>query len=120
MVATALHGVDWSTWPQVAQVAVLVGLAALLAALMSNTGTAALLIPIAIQLFPSASMPILVAMGCSFGIPFIISTPPNAMVAGEGGVDSSDLLRVGLPLMALGCGVITLTGPWVLRFFGLP
>lgn len=119
VVATALRGVDWSTWPQLAQAGVLVTLSALLAALMSNTGTAALLIPIAVQLFPSASMPILVAVGCSFGIPFVISTPPNAMVAGEGGVDSTDLLRVGIPLMVIGCLVVTLTGPWVLRLFGL-
>jgi sodium-dependent dicarboxylate transporter 2/3/5 len=120
VVATALGGVDWSAWPQVAQVGLLVGLAAVLSALMSNTGTSALLIPISIQLFPSASIPILVAVGCSFGIPFVISTPPNAMVAGEGGVDSSDMIRVGMPLMVLGCLVITLTGPWVLRLFGLP
>jgi sodium-dependent dicarboxylate transporter 2/3/5 len=120
VVATALGGVDWSAWPQLAQVGLLVSLAALLASLMSNTGTAALLIPISVQLFPSASMPILVAVGCSFGIPFIISTPPNAMVAREGGVDSSDLLRLGLPLMVLGCLVVALTGAWVLRLFGLP
>jgi len=120
VVATALHGVDWSAWPQVAQVGLLVSLAALLSAVMSNTGTAALLIPIAVQLFPSASMPVLVAVGCSFGIPFVISTPPNAMVAGEGGVESSDLLRLGLPLMVLGCLVVALTGPLVLRIFGLP
>jgi sodium-dependent dicarboxylate transporter 2/3/5 len=119
VVATALSGVDWSAWPQLAQAGVLVSLAAVLSALMSNTGTAALLIPIAVQLFPSASMPILVAVGCSFGIPFVISTPPNAMVAGEGGVDSSDLLRIGLPLMVLGCVVVILTGPWILRLFGL-
>jgi sodium-dependent dicarboxylate transporter 2/3/5 len=117
VVATALGGVDWSAWPQVAQVGLLVGLAAVLAALMSNTGTAALLVPISLQLFPSASMPILVAIGCSFGIPFTISTPPNAMAAGEGGVDSWDLLRVGLPLMVLGCLLVALTGPWVLHFF---
>ncbi|MDY7228228.1 SLC13 family permease [Hyalangium rubrum] len=120
VVATALGGVDWSAWPQVAQVGLLVALAAVLSALMSNTGTSALLIPISLQLFPSASIPVLVAMGCSFGIPFVISTPPNAMVAGEGGVESSDMMRLGLPLMALGCLVITLTGPWVLRLFGLP
>lgn len=120
VVSTALGGVDWSTWPQVAQVGVLVVLAAVLSAVMSNTGTSALLIPISLQLFPSASIPVLVALGCSFGVPFVISTPPNAMVMGEGGVDSSDLLRVGLPLMVLGCLVITLTGPWVLRLFGLP
>ncbi|HEX8705955.1 MAG TPA: SLC13 family permease [Myxococcaceae bacterium] len=119
VVATALGGVDWSAWPQVAQVGLLVALAAGLSALMSNTGTSALLIPISLQLFPSASVPVLVAVACSFGIPFVISTPPNAMVAGEGGVDSSDMLRVGLPLMVLGCLLITLTGPWVLRLFGL-
>ena len=120
VVASALGGVDWSAWPQVAQVGLLVALAALLSAVMSNTGTSALLIPISLQLFPSASIPVLVAVACSFGIPFVISTPPNAMVAGEGGVDSSDMLRVGLPLMVLGCLLITLTGPWVLRLFGLP
>jgi solute carrier family 13 (sodium-dependent dicarboxylate transporter), member 2/3/5 len=120
VVATALGGVDWSAWPLVAQVGVLVALAAVLSALMSNTATSALLIPISLQLFPSASLPILVALGCSFGIPFVISTPPNAMVAGEGGVDSSDLLYVGLPLMGVGCLLITFTGPWVLRLFGLP
>lgn len=120
VVATALGGMDWSAWPQVAQVGLLVALAAVLSAVMSNTGTSALLIPIAVQLFPSAATPILVAMGCSFGIPFVISTPPNAMVAGEGGVASSDLLRLGLPLMGVGCVLITLTGPWVLRLFGLP
>jgi sodium-dependent dicarboxylate transporter 2/3/5 len=120
VVASALGGVDWSAWPQVAQAGLLVALAASLAALMSNTGTSALLIPISLQLFPSASVPILVAVACSFGIPFVISTPPNAMVAGEGGVDSSDMLRVGLPLMVLGCLLVTLTGPWVLRLFGLP
>jgi sodium-dependent dicarboxylate transporter 2/3/5 len=120
VVATALGGMDWSAWPQVAQVGLLVALAAVLSALMSNTGTSALLIPISLQLFPSASIPVLVAVACSFGIPFVISTPPNAMVAGEGGVDSSDMLRVGMPLMVLGCLAITLTGPWVLRLFGLP
>jgi sodium-dependent dicarboxylate transporter 2/3/5 len=120
LVTAALAHLDWSDWPRTAQLGLLVVLAATLSALMSNTGTAALLIPLSLQLFPGASTPILVAIGCSFGIPFIISTPPNAMVAGEGGVDAGDLLRVGVPLMVLGCLLVSLTGPAVLRLFGLP
>jgi sodium-dependent dicarboxylate transporter 2/3/5 len=119
LVARALAGADFSGWPVTAQLGVLVVVAAVLSALMSNTGTAALLIPLAMQLHPAASTPILVALGCSFGIPFVISTPPNAMAAGEG-LDSSELLRLGIPLMLAGCLLVSLTGPRVLRLFGLP
>ncbi|MCP3137712.1 SLC13 family permease [Pyxidicoccus xibeiensis] len=119
LVAGALAGADLGGWPVAAQLAGLVVVAAVLSALMSNTGTAALLIPLALQLQPAASTSILVAMGCSFGIPFVISTPPNAMAAGEG-LDSSELLRVGIPLMLAGCLLVSLTGATVLHLFGLP
>ena len=119
LVARALAGADFSGWPVTVQLGMLVVVAAVLSALMSNTGTAALLIPLAMQLHPSASTPILVALGCSFGIPFVISTPPNAMAAGEG-LDSSELLRLGIPLMLAGCLLVGLTGTTVLRLFGLP
>jgi sodium-dependent dicarboxylate transporter 2/3/5 len=119
LVAQALAGADFTGWPRAAQLGMLVAVAAVLAALMSNTGTAALLIPLALQLVPGASTPILVAMGCSFGIPFVISTPPNAMAAGEG-LEAGELLRLGLPLMLAGCLLVSLTGPAVLRLMGLP
>ncbi|QSQ25461.1 anion permease [Pyxidicoccus parkwayensis] len=119
LVARALAGSDLGGWPVTVQLAVLVVAAALLSALMSNTGTAALLIPLAVQIHPAASTPILVALGCSFGIPFVISTPPNAMAAGEG-LASPELLKLGLPLMVAGCLLVSLTGPMVLRLFGLP
>ncbi|MCE9670450.1 anion permease [Myxococcus stipitatus] len=119
LVARALEGAGLSDWPREARLGALVAVAALLSALMSNTGTAALLIPLASALEPSASTPVLVAMGCSLGIPFAISTPPNAMVSGEG-LRASELLRLGLPLMLAGCLLVSLTGPRVLRLFGLP
>ncbi|HZI09783.1 MAG TPA: SLC13 family permease [Myxococcus sp.] len=119
LVAQALAGADFTGWPRTAQLGMLVTVAAVLAALMSNTGTAALLIPLALQLVPGASTPVLIAMGCSFGIPFVISTPPNAMAAGEG-LDAGELLRLGLPLMLAGCLLVSLTGPAVLRLLGLP
>jgi len=119
LVARALDGAGLSDWPRELRLGALVAVAAVLSALMSNTGTAALLIPLASALEPSASTPVLVAMGCSLGIPFAISTPPNAMVSGEG-LRASELLRLGLPLMLAGCLLVSLTGPRVLRLFGLP
>jgi sodium-dependent dicarboxylate transporter 2/3/5 len=53
---------------------------AILSALMSNTAAVVLLIPIATVLIPAPSTAILIAVSASFGVPFLISTPPNAMV----------------------------------------
>ncbi len=93
---------------------------ATLSALMSNTATAVLLIPLAYALIPLPSTAILVAIAASFGIPFAISTPPNAMVFGEGGVKFSDLFLPGIILMAAGCLLVSLTGRSVLNFVGIP
>ena len=93
---------------------------ALLSALMSNTATAVLLIPLAGALMPEPSTAILIAVAASFGMPFIISTPPNAMAHGEGGVRSSDLFYPGVVIMLLGCAVVSLTGRAVLNFVGIP
>jgi len=92
--------------------------AALLSALMSNTATAALLIPIALRLDPSPAGAILVAIATSLGVPFVVSTPPNAMVVGEG-VQGRDLLRVGLVVMIGGVLLVALTGKHVLALFAL-
>lgn len=87
--------------------------AALLSALMSNTATAALLIPIAIAVDPSPHGAIVVAVATSLGVPFVISTPPNAMVIGEG-AKGRDLLMPGLAIMLFGVPLVALTGPYVL------
>jgi sodium-dependent dicarboxylate transporter 2/3/5 len=78
-----------------------------------------MLIPLAGSIDPSPSTAILIAIAASMGIPFVISTPPNAMVYGEG-VRSSDLLVPGLILMILGCLLVALTGPFVMRLMGIP
>jgi len=93
---------------------------ATLSALMSNTATAVLMIPLAYALIPVPSTAIMVAIAASFGIPFAISTPPNAMVFGEGGVKFSDLFLPGIILMAAGCLLVSLTGRSVLNFAGIP
>jgi sodium-dependent dicarboxylate transporter 2/3/5 len=115
----AAASVPWDQVPHLALILMLCFASALLSALMSNTATATMLIPLAASLDPSPSTAILIAIAASFGIPFVISTPPNAMVYGEGGIRSSDLLSPGLVLMILGCLLVALTGPFVLRFIGI-
>ncbi len=93
---------------------------AILSSLMSNTATVVMLIPLANALIPSPSTAILIAVSASFGMPFIVSTPPNAMVFGEGGVKFGDLFRPGIVLMLVGCLLVSLTGRAVLNFAGIP
>lgn len=93
---------------------------ALLASLMSNTATAVLLIPLAYALVPFPSTAILIAVSASFGIPFVISTPQNAMAYGEGGVKFGDMFWPGIGLMIVGCLVVSLTGRAILNFAGIP
>jgi solute carrier family 13 (sodium-dependent dicarboxylate transporter), member 2/3/5 len=111
--------IPWAQAAPLTRLLVVCFLSALLSALMSNTATAAMLIPLAGSIDPSPSTAILIAIAASMGIPFVISTPPNAMVYGEG-VRSSDLLVPGLILMILGCLLVALTGPFVMRLMGIP
>ncbi|HEX7176349.1 MAG TPA: DASS family sodium-coupled anion symporter [Pyrinomonadaceae bacterium] len=120
VVTAVAAALPWEQAPQLVRVLVLCSASAMLSALMSNTATVTMLIPLAASLDPSPSTAILIAVAASLGMPFVISTPPNAMVYGEGGVKSSDLLLPGLVLMILGCLVVGLTGPYVLKFIGIP
>jgi len=87
---------------------------------MSNTAAATMLIPLAAGIDPAPSTAILIAVSASLGIPFVISTPPNAMIYGEGGVTFGDLAIPGFILMVLGCILVSTTGPTVLNLAGIP
>ncbi|MCX5661045.1 MAG: SLC13 family permease [Planctomycetota bacterium] len=93
---------------------------AMLSAVASNTAMAAILIEVGKGINPSPSFAILIAMAASMGVPFVISTPPNAMACGRGGLRAGELLWPGMALMVVGCLIIALTGPWALRFLGVP
>ena len=110
--------IDWQALDPLARTVAVVFASALLSSLMSNTATATMLIPLAASIDPSPATPVLIAIGCSFGFPFVVSTPPNSMVAGAG-ARSSDLLALGLPLMLLGVLLVSLTGGAVLSAFGI-
>ncbi len=108
---------DWSAMPLTLQVFIVCFASALLSALMSNTATVTMLIPFAAAFIPHPPVAILIAVAASLGIPFVISTPINAMVHGEGGVRAKDFFVIGFPLMIAGCLLLALTGFYVLSFF---
>jgi len=112
--------VPWQEMPHVVRLFMLCFTAALLSALMSNTAAVTMLVPLAAGIDPAPSTAILIAIAASLGIPFVISTPPNAMIYGEGGITFSDLAIPGLILMILGCILVSLTGPLVLNLMGIP
>jgi sodium-dependent dicarboxylate transporter 2/3/5 len=79
-----------------------------------------MLIQIGLGIVPAPSFAVLVALGASMGVPFVISTPPNAMAYGQGGLRPRDFMLPGLILMTFGCLLLALTGPAVLRLMGVP
>jgi sodium-dependent dicarboxylate transporter 2/3/5 len=105
--------IEWGGMSSSIRIALLVGVAAAMSAVMSNTATATMIIPLAYAIDPVPATPVLVALGCSLGMPFAISTPPNALVYGEG-LKVSDLLIPGLVFMVLGCLLVVLLGPVLL------
>jgi sodium-dependent dicarboxylate transporter 2/3/5 len=93
-------------------------LSALLASVMSNTGTAALLVPVALALIPAPSTAILIALATGFGFPFAISTPANAMAV-RAGARQRDLMLASLPAIIAGSALLAVTGPAILRALGV-
>jgi sodium-dependent dicarboxylate transporter 2/3/5 len=91
----------------------LIVLAAFGSAVSSNTATAILLVPLAIQLIPEPYAAIAVAAACSLGVPFTISTPANALVAGRYEVSNRDMVKIGGPVLLIGSLLMFLTVKWV-------
>jgi len=97
----------------------LLGVAAfvvLLTELVSNTASAALLIPIFLGVSQALGLPpvllaavIAISASCAFMLP--VATPPNALVFGSGEVTQADMMRCGLVLNLVCIGVIA----WVAR-----
>jgi sodium-dependent dicarboxylate transporter 2/3/5 len=112
--------VDWHDMPLPVLLIALVLVCAFISAVASNTAAAAMLIQIALSILPMPSVAVLVALGASMGVPFVISTPPNSMAYGQGGLRSRDFLVPGMILMIIGSALLALTGPTVLRWMGVP
>jgi sodium-dependent dicarboxylate transporter 2/3/5 len=120
VIRVASGAMPWQELPPVARLFTLCFASAFLSALMSNTAAVTMLIPLAAGIDPAPSTAILIAIAASLGIPFVVSTPPNAMIYGEGGITFSDLAIPGLILMILGCILVSATGPFILNLVGIP
>jgi sodium-dependent dicarboxylate transporter 2/3/5 len=85
----------------------------MLTELVSNTASAALLVPVFAVLAPdfgldprALSAAIAISASCAFMLP--VATPPNALVFGTGHVSAASMMRCGLLLNGVCIGVITL------------
>jgi sodium-dependent dicarboxylate transporter 2/3/5 len=92
-------------------VLLLFALTALLSMWISNTATAAMMLPLAIGLFAGdatlgAREKAFVLLGLAYsasigGIGTLVGSPPNAIAAAQAGIDFAGWLRIGLPMVAL-------------------
>lgn len=94
-------------------VLVIVAVGVLSSEIISNTATAALLIPIAVSLSSSISIDPLLLMvpltiATSFGFIMPVGTPPNAIVFGSGYVTAPKMAKAGFPLDVIGIIMVTL------------
>ncbi|MCL2601657.1 MAG: SLC13 family permease [Treponema sp.] len=97
-------------------------IAVVLTNFISNTATAALLIPLAITIANSmgadpraAAMATVIGASMAFATP--ICTPPNTMVYTLGGYRFADYTRVGLPLIIIGSIISLILLPIFFPFF---
>jgi len=86
--------------------------------LVSNTASAALLVPIFIGVASALGLPpqllaaaIAVAASCAFMLP--VATPPNAIVFATGEITQGTMMRCGLLLNMVSIAVITVVVTWV-------
>lgn len=114
-----------SRWGQGSSPALLLGMLYLVTAglsqLISNTATAILLAPVALQTAAALHLsphPLLVtvavAASAAFSTP--IASPVNTLVLGPGGYRFSDFVKVGLPLQVLTLGVVLVVVPLLFPF----
>jgi len=91
--------------PFSAQLALLAGITAIITNFMSNTSTAALVIPLAIglNLDPVHQAILVVAVGLSASASMLlpISTPPNAIVYSSGDLRVIDMLKTGFAIVVI-------------------
>jgi solute carrier family 13 (sodium-dependent dicarboxylate transporter), member 2/3/5 len=98
----ALPGGGWTVGLVVATAAV--GLSTV----MSNTATAALLVPAALALSVpgQAQLAILAALACSFGMALPVSTPPNAIAYATGAIPLQTMIRAGSVISVVSLGLL--------------
>ena len=104
-------------------VALLFGLTALLSMWISNTATAAMMLPLALGLLDEDDGPAeraFVLLGVAYsasigGIGTLVGSPPNAIAAAQAGFGFADWMRMGVPMVLLLLPLMAATLYLVLR-----
>ncbi|MEO0285403.1 MAG: SLC13 family permease [candidate division WOR-3 bacterium] len=100
-----VNSLGLSNLPFSVQLAILAGITALITNFMSNTSTAALIIPLAmgLNLDPVHQAILVVSIGLSASASMLlpISTPPNAIVYSSGELRVVDMFKVGLAVLVI-------------------
>ncbi len=107
-----INSVQWDAMGILMTVGGFTVMAYLLANFVSNTVTAALMVPLAVglALSPEAQTPgmailvVTVAVVVSFSMILPVSTPPNAIAMASGNIQTANLMRIGVPVGI--CGVV--------------
>ncbi len=99
---------------------ILITVAAMIATtFISNTSTAALLLPLVAGIAPHPTVPVLaVAIGVSVSMVLPVSTPPNAIAYGSGLIPVRTMARVGLILSGVALVVVILAVLGITRLMG--
>lgn len=111
---------QWTEFPWLF-VGILVFFTIFLTETISNTATAALLVPLAISASQGVALdPLIpslgVAVACSFAFMMPVATPPNAIMYGSGKVRIMQMAKLGLG-MNIACGTAILLWLAAIRFF---
>lgn len=83
---------------------------------ISNTASAALIIPIALEASPGHRplFAITIALMCSIAMIFPVSTPPNAIAYGTGMIKNTEMIKTGSLICLTGFFLITIGSWWII------
>ena len=116
--------VDWSALPGVVLLLALAAVGVALSAVISNSATANLLVPIALALAGTlgldlAIVALVVAVSCGLGMFLPVSTPPNAIAYATGTITTAQMAAVGMVVGLTGVVLTALLLPQYWALIGL-
>lgn len=128
LAARMVGAIPFASFPPFVVLAVALMLTLLMANFMSHTATANLLLPLMAALagglsgLESLGGPVGLLLGVTFaaslGMALPISTPPNALAAATGMVETRDMAKVGVIVGIFGLG-LTLVMLWLMQAAGV-
>lgn len=115
---------DWSALPGVVLLLALAAVGVALSAVISNSATANLLVPIALALAGTlgldlAIVALVVAVSCGLGMFLPVSTPPNAIAYATGTITTAQMAAVGMVVGLTGMVLTALLLPQYWALIGL-